>query len=55
MSDQLYLTAPEVADTLRISVVFAYKIMRECSKRNMRSGTESILRRVRPTARIISG
>lgn len=29
MSDQLYLTAPEVADTLRISVAFAYKIMRE--------------------------
>ena len=29
MSEQLYLTAPEVADTLRISVAFAYKIMRE--------------------------
>lgn len=29
MSEQLYLTAPEVADALRISVAFAYKIMRD--------------------------
>jgi hypothetical protein len=29
MSEQLYLTAPEVAEAMRISVAFAYKIMRE--------------------------
>ena len=29
MSEQLYLTAPEVAESLRISVAFAYKIMRD--------------------------
>ncbi len=29
MSEQLYLTAPEVAKAMRISVAFAYKIMRE--------------------------
>lgn len=29
MSEQLYLTAPEVAESLRISVAFAYKIIRD--------------------------
>lgn len=32
MSDNLFLTAPEVAKTLGISVAFAYKIMRDLNE-----------------------